>query len=148
MSPTIQQNAALAVGRLASHSLPVAELVVRADLLRKLISIEADRPNVGRKLMNKFILPMPPILQQFVHLTKIILFTALSQKSSPHLAEIHRETIPGNGQSCHQFRWDGLCDLSFGRIRLWCEGRGRFRSRIHRPAQLGLSDGSYWRWYV
>ncbi len=54
VSPTIQQNAALAVGRLASHSVPVAELVVRADLLRKLISIEHDKPNVCIYFCNLF----------------------------------------------------------------------------------------------
>ncbi len=40
-SATIPQNAALA----ASPFVPVAELVVRADLLRKLISIEHGKPN-------------------------------------------------------------------------------------------------------
>lgn len=50
MNPTIQQNAALAVGRLAGHSSAVAELVVRADLLRKLISLEMGRPNVKEEI--------------------------------------------------------------------------------------------------
>jgi len=47
VSVTIQQNAACAVGKLASHSAAVADMIVRADLLRKLIYSELERPNVS-----------------------------------------------------------------------------------------------------
>jgi hypothetical protein len=49
VSITIQQNAALAVGRLASHSPGIAEMIVRNNVLRKLIFVELERPNVMHK---------------------------------------------------------------------------------------------------
>jgi len=45
VSVSIQQNAAIAVGKLASHSVEIAELLDKEDVLRTLIYVNIERPH-------------------------------------------------------------------------------------------------------
>ena len=49
--PTIQQTAALALGRLANHSDDLAEAVVKGDILPQLVYSLAEQ-NVRKKINN------------------------------------------------------------------------------------------------
>lgn len=53
VSLSIQQNAAIAVGKLASHSAEIAELLDKEEVLRTLIYVNIERPHVMS--MQKFL---------------------------------------------------------------------------------------------
>jgi len=46
-SQAIQQNAALAIGRLANHCPNIAELMIKQDIIRILLYFNMDRTNVS-----------------------------------------------------------------------------------------------------
>lgn len=50
VSLSIQQNAATAVGKLASHSPEIAELLDKEDVLRTLVYVNIERPHVCKNL--------------------------------------------------------------------------------------------------
>lgn len=56
-SLSIQQNAAIAVGKLAANSVEIAELFDKEEVLRTLIYVNIERPHVRVYL---YALPRPP----------------------------------------------------------------------------------------
>lgn len=48
ISPSIQQNAAIAVGRLASHCPKISEMLIKHDIVRILLYFDMDKSNVSQ----------------------------------------------------------------------------------------------------